>query len=131
MSLRKWSIRRGFWEIWNDTVTDLRHRTERIVIARLWRGAVRPERGDAYAAYLDRTGVRDCRATPGNKGVWVLRRNLPNETEFLFISLWESYDAIRQFAGEDVERAHYYPEDRDFLLYLEPTVTHYEVGVGP
>lgn len=101
------------------------------MIARLWRGAVRPERGDAYAAYLDRTGVHDCRATPGNKGVWVLRRNLPNETEFLFISLWDSYDAIKQFAGEDVERAHYYPEDRDFLLYLEPTVTHYEVGVGP
>lgn len=100
------------------------------MIARLWRGAVRPERGDAYAAYLDHTGVRDCRATPGNTGVWVLRRNLPTETEFLFISLWESFAAIKRFAGEDVERAHYYPEDRDFLLSLEPTVTHYEVLAG-
>jgi len=36
-------------------------------------------------------------------------------------------DAIRIFAGEDVERAHYYPEDREYLLELEPTVTHYEV----
>jgi heme-degrading monooxygenase HmoA len=101
------------------------------LIARLWRGAVRSDRGDAYAAYLDGTGVRDCRATPGNKGVWVLRRNLPQETEFLFISLWESYEAIKRFAGEEVDRAHYYPEDRDFLLYLEPTVTHYEVLGSP
>ena len=100
------------------------------MIARLWRGAVRPERGDAYAVYLDRTGVRECRATPGNQGVWVLRRNLPDQTEFLFISLWESYDAIKRFAGEDVEQAHYYPEDRDYLLSLEPTVTHYEVAPG-
>ncbi len=97
------------------------------MIARMWRGAVRPERGDAYAAYLDQTGVRECRATPGNKGVWVLRRNLPDETEFLFISLWESYNAIKRFAGEDVEQAHYYPEDRDYLLELKPNVEHYDV----
>lgn len=101
------------------------------MIARLWRGAVRPERGDAYAAYLDQTGVKDCRATPGNQGVWVLRRNLPDQTEFLFISLWESYDAIKRFAGNDVERAHYYAEDREFLLFLEPTVSHYEVSRAP
>lgn len=90
-----------------------------------------PGNGDAYAAYLDRTGVRDCRATAGNKGVWVLRRDLPERTEFLFMSLWESYDAIKRFAGEDVERAYYYPEDRAYLLSLEPNVTHYDVGVGP
>lgn len=101
------------------------------MIARLWRGAVRAGRGDAYASYLDRTGVRECRATPGNQGVWVLRRDLPDQTEFLFISLWESYDAIERFAGADVERAHYYPEDRDYLLSLEPRVSHYEVSRAP
>jgi heme-degrading monooxygenase HmoA len=101
------------------------------VIARVWRGAVRPERGDAYAAYLDRTGVTECRATPGNQGVWVLRRELPDHTEFVFMSLWESMDAIRRFAGADVERARYYPEDREFLLYLEANVSHYQVGVRP
>jgi len=69
------------------------------VIARVWRGAVRP---------------RDPRQPGG-------------QTEFVFISLWESMEAIRRFAGDDVERAHYYPEDRDFLLHLEPTVTHHTV----
>jgi heme-degrading monooxygenase HmoA len=100
------------------------------VIARVWRGAVAVDRGDAYAAYLDATGVRDCRATPGNRGVYVLRRDAADRAEFVFISLWESLDAIRRFAGDDPERARYYPEDRDFLLFLEPTVTHYTVAAS-
>jgi heme-degrading monooxygenase HmoA len=101
--------------------------SKRPLIARLWHGAVPAAKGDAYAAYLRRTGVTECRATPGNRGVEVLRRTAGGETHFLFISFWDSMDAIRTFAGDDVERAHYYPEDRDYLLELEPTVTHFEV----
>jgi heme-degrading monooxygenase HmoA len=101
--------------------------SERRLIARLWHGAVPAAKGDAYAAYLRKTGVTECRATPGNLGVQVLRRTAGGETHFLFISLWDSMEAIRTFAGDDVERAHYYPEDRDYLVELEPTVTHYEV----
>ena len=56
----------------------------------------------------------------------VLRHDEPDRTEFVFLSLWESMDVIRGFAGEEVERARYYPEDHDFLLSLEPTVRHYE-----
>lgn len=98
------------------------------MIARVWRGTVRPGAGDAYAAYLDRTGVRECRATPGNRGVYVLRRDTPGGTAFVFMSLWDSMDAVRRFAGDDVERARYYPEDREYLLALEPTVAHYAVS---
>ncbi len=101
--------------------------SERRLIARLWHGAVPDAKGDAYAAYLRRTGMAECRATSGNLGVEVLRRSARGETHFLFISYWESLDAIRSFAGDDVERAHYYPEDGEYLLELEPTVTHYEV----
>lgn len=100
------------------------------MIARVWSGAVRAGRGDEYAAYLDRTGKRDCRATPGNLGVLVLRHDAADQTEFVFISLWESMDAIRAFAGDDVERARYYPEDRDFLLALDPAVRHYDVSMA-
>lgn len=101
------------------------------MIARVWRGAVAAGRGDAYAAYLDATGVRECQATAGNRGVYVLRRDTADRCEFVFISLWESREAIRRFAGDDPERARYYPEDRDFLLFLEPTVSHYAVVVSP
>ncbi|OLC04935.1 MAG: hypothetical protein AUH78_27010 [Gemmatimonadetes bacterium 13_1_40CM_4_69_8] len=97
------------------------------MVARVWHGATPASQGDAYAAYLEETGVKDCRGTPGNRGVQVLRRTMGGETHFLFISFWESMGAIRSFAGVDVDQARYYPEDRKYLLALEPTVSHYEV----
>ena len=97
------------------------------MIARLWNGTVPTDRADAYLEYLNRTGVPDYRATEGNRGVQVLRRDEGGRTHFLLVSLWESWDAIRAFAGDDPERARYYPEDEEFLLELEPRVTHYEV----
>lgn len=104
--------------------------SDRRLIARLWHGATPASHGDRYAAYLEQTGVKDCRATPGNRGVQVLRRNAGGATHFLFISFWDSLDAIRAFAGEHVELARYYPEDRKYLLELEPRVAHYEVLDG-
>lgn len=97
------------------------------LIARIWRGSTRPEDADRYATYLERTGLQDCRATPGNRGVYVLRRARQDRTDFTFVSLWESLDAIRRFAGEDYEKARYYPEDRKYLLELEPFVEHHDI----
>jgi heme-degrading monooxygenase HmoA len=101
------------------------------MIARLWHGITPAAKADAYLEFLHRTGIPDYRATEGNRGVTVLRRIEGDQAHFLLITLWESFDAIRRFVGEDVEKARYYPEDPDFLLELEPTVTHYEVLVGP
>jgi heme-degrading monooxygenase HmoA len=101
------------------------------MIARTWHGMVPSARADEYQAYLERTGLPDYRATPGNRGVWVLRRAEGERTHFLLLSLWESMDSIRAFAGDEVERARYYPEDEGFLLELEPHVTHYDVLVRP
>lgn len=97
------------------------------MIARTWHGVTRAADADAYDAYLHRTGVTECRETPGNLGVYVLRRIDGDRAHFLFVSLWASLDAIRAFAGPETERAVYFPEDRRFLLDLEPQVTHYEV----
>ena len=101
------------------------------MIARTWHGIVPIEKADAYHAYLLRTGVPDSRATAGNVAVQVLRRNEGHRVHFLFISLWDSWEAIRTFAGDDVERARYYPEDAHYLVELEPTVTHYQVLEAP
>lgn len=101
------------------------------MIARNWHGRVPAAHADAYFAYLQRTGIPDYQRTPGNRGVYVFRRIEGGEAHFLLTSLWDSLEAIRGFAGDDVERAHYYPEDTTYLLELEPKVTHYEVLVTP
>ena len=101
------------------------------MIARVWRGITRESDKDIYFNYLQKTGLRDYASIPDNRGVWVLRHVGQGKAEFLLISLWDSYDAIKAFAGPDFENAVYYPEDRKFLLELEPHVTHYEVLSGP
>ena len=101
------------------------------MIARTWHGVVPAAKADRYAAYVQKTGVKELRATPGNRGVYVWRRVEGDRAHFQVISLWESREAIRAFAGEEIERARYYPEDASYLLELEPNVTHYEVVEAP
>lgn len=99
-----------------------------MVIARVWRGVTPRSKSRRYLQYLKATGVKECRKTPGNLGVTILVRHSGDETEFVFISLWKSMNAIKKFAGDDVEKARYYPEDRKMLLELEPKVKHYDLG---
>jgi heme-degrading monooxygenase HmoA len=101
------------------------------MIARVWRGKTPDAKADAYFDYLKATGVKDIRATRGNRGVFVLKRALNGEAEFLFVSLWDSMEAIQAFAGPDVDRAVYYQEDAAFLSQKEPRVAHYEVLTAP
>jgi heme-degrading monooxygenase HmoA len=100
------------------------------VIARIWRGAVRAEDGDAYADYIRETGLAGYAATPGNRGAWMLRRDVGDRTEFVTFTLWESLDAVKAFAGDDYETAVYYPEDDRYLVERDDKCAHYEVEDG-
>jgi heme-degrading monooxygenase HmoA len=97
------------------------------MIARIWRGRVPAAKADAYLEYLLATGLKDYAATPGNRGVRALRRVDGEVAEYLTLTFWDSMDAVRGFAGDDVERAVYYPEDDAFLLEKQPKVEHYDV----
>jgi heme-degrading monooxygenase HmoA len=57
----------------------------------------------------------------------MLRRDDGERTEFVTFSLWESVEAIRAFAGDDIDVAVLYPEDERYLIGGESTVMHYEV----
>jgi heme-degrading monooxygenase HmoA len=100
------------------------------MIARIWRGAVRPEDADEYAEYATHvrdTGIEHYRSTPGNAGAWILRRQVGHLTEILTFSLWEDMTAVRAFAGDDPAQAVYYPDDDRFLVERSPLVEHYDV----
>jgi heme-degrading monooxygenase HmoA len=96
------------------------------MLARIWHGIILAEKADEYLDYLNQTGIPDYRATPGNRGAFVLRRVDGERAHFLTISLWDSLESIKRFAGDDYERARYYAEDGKFLLEFEQTVAHYE-----
>jgi heme-degrading monooxygenase HmoA len=100
------------------------------MIVRMWHGRTLPEKADAYAAFLAERAIPDYRATPGNIAAYVLRRDEPDATHFITLTHWESEDAIRAFAGEDLLKAKYYSEDAGFLLEFEPVVVHYRVAAA-
>ncbi|CAA9468121.1 MAG: hypothetical protein AVDCRST_MAG12-511 [uncultured Rubrobacteraceae bacterium] len=97
------------------------------MIARTWRGAVREDHADAYAEYMQATGVAGYAGTPGNRGVYMLRRDLGDRCEFLMFSLWDSLEAVKAFAGEDYEKAVFYPEDDRYLVERDEASSHFEV----
>jgi len=98
----------------------------RPAIARIWRGATREEDARDYRDSL-RADLREVRSVPGNIGAFVLERTHDGQGEFLFISLWESMEAVVGFAGADVDRAVYFRDDERVLLELTPRVEHYDI----
>jgi heme-degrading monooxygenase HmoA len=97
------------------------------MIARTWRGATAAADADAYVAYLHETGLKEYRETPGNRGAWILRRIDGDKAEFVTLTFWDDMEAVRRFAGDEPERAVYYPEDERFLVAHEDTVSHFEL----
>jgi heme-degrading monooxygenase HmoA len=99
-------------------------------IVRMWTGVVRTDDSDRYAQYVERTGLVEYRATDGNLDAWMLARDLGDgRTEITTVSRWRSLDAIRGFAGDDIERAVFYPDDDAFLLERDERVRHFrQVG---
>jgi heme-degrading monooxygenase HmoA len=97
------------------------------MIARIWRGRTSPGKADGYEDFLRRTAYPHYGDAEGNRGWILLRSDQEDAVELTFVSFWESTDALRRYAGADVERPKYYPEDRAALLELPDRADHYEV----
>lgn len=100
------------------------------MIARMWHGRVPTAKAAAYREFVSGRAIPDYRSVPGNLSVHILERAEGEVTHFITLTFWVSLEAIRGFAGDDLERAKYYPEDAQFLLEFEPRVVHYEVAGG-
>jgi heme-degrading monooxygenase HmoA len=96
------------------------------MVTRIWHGRTTAAKSDEYLNLMRTVAVPDYRSTPGNKGAYVLRRIESDTAHFLMVTFWESEDAVRAFAGDDISVAKYYDFDKSFLLELEPSSMHYE-----
>jgi hypothetical protein len=100
------------------------------MIARRWHGRVPSEKLSEYLQLMAEVGLPDYRSTRGNRGAWCLFRRENGVAHVEMFTLWTDLEAIRRFAGDDLTLAKYYDFDPDFLLELEPRVTHFEVIEG-
>lgn len=96
------------------------------MISRIWHGWTRPENADAYQSLLTSKILPGIHRVPGYKGARLLRRNGAQEVEFITITLFDSMEAIRAFAGADDEVAVVPPEARKLLARFDERSAHYE-----
>ncbi|NUT01486.1 MAG: antibiotic biosynthesis monooxygenase [Sphingomonas sp.] len=97
------------------------------MIARRWHGRVPVSKAEDYLRLMEEVGLADYRSTEGNRGAWCLHRREGDVVHVEMFTLWDDLEAIRGFAGDDLLKAKYYDFDPDFLLELEPKVTHFDV----
>ncbi|MFI5153286.1 MAG: antibiotic biosynthesis monooxygenase [Chitinophagales bacterium] len=97
------------------------------MIARIWHGKTDKSNLVTYSEFLRKKAIPDYKKANGLQGMSFLRKVIGSEAHFTLITYWQNMDAIRAFAGNDIEKAKYYPEDKDFLLEFEEVVQHYEV----
>jgi heme-degrading monooxygenase HmoA len=100
------------------------------MIARLWHGSAVRGKADDYVEHLRREVLPGLARIEGCRGAHVLRREAGDGVEFVVLTLWESMDAVRRFAGPDAETAVVAPAAQELLRAFDPTVTHYEVALS-
>src|SRR6201994_2002800 len=100
------------------------------MIARHWRGWTAPENADAYQELLSGTVLPGLKKFSGYRGGYVLRRDVPGEVEFVVVNLFDSIEAVQQFAGPEYAVAQFEPEAKRLLARVEPLAAHYEVCVN-
>ena len=100
------------------------------MIARRWHGRSPAAKTEDYLKLRREVGLADYRSTEGNVGAWCLHRQDGDVVHVEMFTLWRDWESIRRFAGEDAGVAKYYDFDPDYLLELEPRVTHFEAAGG-
>jgi heme-degrading monooxygenase HmoA len=96
------------------------------MITRIWHGTTPAAKSGEYLELMRTVALPDYRSTAGNLGAYALRRIEGDTAHFLMVTFWESEVAIRAFAGDEISVAKYYDFDKNFLLAMEPSSTHYE-----
>lgn len=97
------------------------------MIARTWRGRATTAKAGDYERHFTTAVLPNLRSIPGHRGAYLLRREVDGGVEFVAVTLWESIDAIRAFAGDDPDVAHVEPEGRAALSSFDAMAANFEI----
>jgi uncharacterized protein len=96
-------------------------------ILRMWKGQAAPEQADKYVQHVTHNVFPELRAIAGHRGAYLLRRAVNGAVEFVVLTLWDSMDAVRKFAGTKPEKAVVAPQAQTLLSSFDNFVSHYEI----
>ena len=99
------------------------------MIARTWRGWTKPEDAAGYESVFSRIVLPHLDNVEGCEQAFLFRRDVNDEVEFFVLTLFESIDAVKRFAGEYYEAAVISDQAKEVLKRFEERVTHYEIAV--
>jgi heme-degrading monooxygenase HmoA len=102
---------------------------EDIVIVRAWHATATPEGADAYREHFTHAVLPVLQPIDGYRGAYLLRRDDDGHVELQVLTMWDSMEAIRRFAGVDLDRAVVEPEAQAALASYSTTVTHHSIVV--
>jgi heme-degrading monooxygenase HmoA len=97
------------------------------LILRMWRARSTVEKSGEYVLHATQKVFPKLRAIEGHRGAYLLRRAVDGAIELVVLTLWESMEAVRKFAGKDPEKAVVEPEARAALTSFDDSVTHFEI----
>ncbi len=95
------------------------------MITRIWHGKTKKEDADIYRQYVSDTGIKEYQKTDGNLDTQIWQKDEDGITHIWTVTHWKDFDSIKKFAGDNFQKAKYYPEDKKYLLEFEPEVEHY------
>jgi len=97
------------------------------MISRHWNGIAKPASAERYVSHLKDETFPQLASLPGFIRATILRREVPEGTEFQIVTLWDSLRSIEAFAGVNVEAAVVPPAVQAMMVDYDRSVVHYEI----
>ena len=97
------------------------------MIVREWRALATKANAEIYSRYFEEKVVPALKNLDGNRGAWLMRRDTEGDVELVALTLWESHDFIKTFAGTDITKAYVEPEAQTMLTRFDDFASHYDL----
>ena len=95
------------------------------MIVRVWHGRTKTADAETYRQFVIETGIKGYTSTEGNLGAQIWQHEEGDITHIWTVSWWKDTESIKSFAGDRIDEAKYYADDKKYLLDFEPNVAHY------